>query len=105
MEISLELLKKYNLASLEVLKYHHGDTLNTEILFYKEFLNQTDHIPNKIIEKLLEDLATATITDFISVFLKLITELRTEYKEILETRKAARKEINRLEELMKIEVE
>lgn len=100
MKINSELLIKYNLAPLNELKNHHGDTFETEKLFYQNFLIQTDHIPNKIIEKLLEDLAIASITDFISIFLKLIVQLRTEYKEVLELRKFAREEINRLDELI-----
>ena len=78
MEIKLEVLQKYNLGSLEVLKEHHGDSINTEIMFYKEFLNQTDHIPNKIIEA------------------QILNRDADDYTEILEYRQYARDKINSL---------
>ena len=80
-------------------KYQLADITEYECLqdFYRTFLIQTDHIPNKIIETLIEDLATATLIDFVSVFIKFIASVRVEYKEVLECRKIAREEINRLE--------
>ena len=64
---------------------------------WRIFLMVTDHIPNKIIEALIEDLAAATITNFVKVFINFIVSVRTEYKDVLECRKFARDEINRLE--------
>ena len=94
--IPIELLNKYNMLTLEEYRSSIDDTF-TEEMFYKTFLIQTDHIPNKIIETLIEDLATATLVDFISVFINFIKNVRIEYKEVLECRKFARDEINRLE--------
>ena len=84
-----EIYKKYQLA--DITEYE------CEQDFYHTFLIQTDHIPNKIIEALIEDLAAATLVDFISVFINFIKNVRIEYKEVLECRKFARDEINRLE--------
>ena len=82
---------------LEEYKDLFGNTPDAELTFYRTFLMQTDHIPNKIIEKLLEDLAEATLLNFIEVFLKFIVSVRTEYKDILQYRKYAREKINELE--------
>lgn len=96
LNMSEELLQKYNMVSMEQYKQMFGDTVDTELMVYKTFLLQTDHIPNKIIEKLVEDLASATVLNMIEVFLNFIVSIRTEYKEILELRKQAREEINKL---------
>lgn len=74
----LDILKKYNMRSLEDYKERHGDNIDTEMTFYQTFLIQTDHIPNKIIE---------------AQVLGLEVE---DYKDILELRQFARDEINRL---------
>ena len=87
-----EVAEKYGLAPLETFKEEFD-----EIGFYESFLRQTDHIPNKIIEALIEDLAAATITNFVKVFIDFIVSVRLEYKDVLECRKFARDEINRLE--------
>lgn len=92
----IEVLKKYNMNSLEEYKAVFGDTKNTEITFYETFLQQTDYIPNKIIEILLEDMANATLTNFIEVFFNFIKAVRIEYKEVLEYRKKARAALNTL---------
>ena len=95
--ISNEILKKYNMLSLDEYKTMFGDNLDTERTFYQTLLIQTDHIPNKIIEKLIEDLADASLINFLEVFINFISTVRGEYKEILQFRKFAREEINRLE--------
>ena len=87
--IPKEIYKKYQLA--DITEYECPQD------FYRTFLIQTDHIPNKIIEALIEDLASATITNFVKVFIDFIKAVRIEYKEVLECRKFARDEINRLE--------
>lgn len=99
MTIPSELLEKYNMTSMEQYKEMFGDSVDTEIMVYKTFLIQTDHIPNKIIEQLIEDLASATLLNFVEVFLKIIVSIRTEYKELFQYRKLAREEINRLTEV------
>lgn len=64
---------------------------------YRTFLIATDHIPNKIIEKLIEDLASATALNFIAAFIDFIKAVRIDYQELLQYRKLAREEIDRLE--------
>lgn len=86
--IPKEIYKKYLLA--DITEYECPQD------FYRTFLIQTDHIPNKIIEALIEDLASATITNFVKVFIDFIVAVRLEYKDVLKYRKFARDEINRL---------
>ena len=87
-----EVAEKYGIASLETFQEEF-----TEIEFYESILNQTDHIPNKIIESLIENLADATALNFITVFIKFIADVRIHYSDVLKLRKQARQEINRLE--------
>lgn len=94
--ISNDLLTKYSMAPLEDYRERHGDTFETEIIFYQTFLIQTDHIPNKIVERMLEDLAEATLVSFIEAFIRFIVSVKTEYKEVLHARKFAREKINEL---------
>lgn len=62
-------------------KYHIGqpDDYETAADFYQTLLAQTDHIPNKIIEA------------------QVLGEPAEDYSEILQARKEARAELNRLE--------
>ena len=87
-----EVAEKYGLAPLETFKEEFR-----EIEFYESILNQTDHIPNKIIESLIENLADATALNFIGVFVQFIADVRIHYSDVLKLRKQAREEINRLE--------
>lgn len=94
--ISDKLITQYYITPLEQAIELFGETEGIK-MHYQTFLQQTDHIPNKIMEKLLEDLADATLLNFVEVFLKFIISVRTEYKEILQARKYAREKINELE--------
>lgn len=76
-----EILLKYNMTNLEEYKAIFGNALDTERTFYQTFLIQTDHIPNKIIEA------------------QILNEEIDDYTEILNCRKFARQEINRLQEI------
>mgnify|MGYP003303376845 CR=1 FL=1 len=76
--ISQEILKKYNMKTLEEYKEDFGDSANTELLFYQTFLIQTDHIPNKIIES------------------QALGNTPEDYTEILTYRQYARDEVNKL---------
>lgn len=87
-----EVAERYGIASLETFQEEF-----TEIEFYESILNQTDHIPNKIIESLIENLADATALNFITVFIKFLADVRIHYSDVLKLRKQAREEINRLE--------
>ena len=48
MNITIEILEKYNMKSLEEYKEDVGNFSETE--FYETFLIQTDFIPNKILD-------------------------------------------------------
>ena len=85
MKIPQETINEYNI-----------DIEQSEELIYREFLSRTDYISNKIIENLIENLASATLADFISIFIKFIVEIRVEYKEVLQYRKIAREEIDKI---------
>ncbi len=87
-----EVAERYGIASLETFQEEF-----TEIEFYESILNQTDHIPNKIIESLIENLADATALNFITVFIQFIVDVRVHYSDVLKLRKQARAEINRFE--------
>ena len=50
MNIPIEILEKYNMKSLEEYKEDFGNSADTEKMFHKTFLIQTDFIPNKILE-------------------------------------------------------
>jgi len=76
--ISIELLNKYNMVSLDEYKEMFGDTMDTEITFYTTFLIQTDHIPNKIIEA------------------QIMGKEIGDYTEILNCREYCREKINEL---------
>ena len=86
---SQEIIERYALGDIS--------ECDSELDYYYSFLAKTDHIPNKITEQLIEDMATATLVDFISVFINFIKNVRIQYKDVLECRKFAREEINRLE--------
>ena len=96
MEIRKDLLEKYALPTLEEFKGNMLEGEN-ETMYYRQVLSATDHIPNKIIEKLIEDLASATALNFITVFIGFIKSVRVDYQEILRYRKYAREEIDRIE--------
>ena len=87
-----EVAEKHGIASTETFQEEF-----TEIEFYESILNQTDHIPNKIIESLIENLADTTALNFITVFIKSIADVRVRYRDVLKLRKQAREEINRLD--------
>lgn len=92
-----ELLKQYGIPSLESEKEMWGDNTQTECAWWYQVLEQTDYIPNKIIESLIENLADATALNFITVFIQFIVDVRVHYSDVLKLRKQAREEINRLE--------
>lgn len=86
MYILKEILDKYNLLPYEEFTKKFGDEFEEKgikLYYCKTFLIQTDHIPNKIIEA------------------QILNEETNDYTEILNYRKFARQEINRLESLIK----
>ncbi|MGN0693726.1 MAG: hypothetical protein ACI4LK_02305 [Lentihominibacter sp.] len=70
-----KMLEKYSMNTLETYKYDFGDTIDTEIGFYRTFLSQTDYICNKIVEGV---------------------STKEDYEEELHYRNVARQEIARL---------
>lgn len=78
MEIKKEILNKYSLPTLDEYIILFGDSIPALEAYYKEFLKQTDHIPNKIFEA------------------QLLGDSIDDYTEILNYRKQARDEINNL---------
>ena len=91
-----EILNKYNMVTLDEYKAMFENEEGVELTFYQTFLIQTDHIPNKIIETLVEDLASATLLNLLEVFFNFISSIKKDYNDILQYRKFARQEINRL---------
>lgn len=75
--ITKDVLKKYGLLSIDEYKELMQDP-NSEELYYRTFLSQTDHIPNKIVEA------------------QFLSRAVDDYTEILEAREFARSEINRI---------
>lgn len=79
MSIPTEVLNRFSMQTLDWYKEQNGDTLDTEVTFYKTFLIVTDYIPSKMMEAQLAG--------------EMLTE---DYSAVLQYRKAAREEINRL---------
>lgn len=93
--IKIELLTKYKMVSLEEYKKVFGDSLKTEKTFYETFLQQTDHIPSEIFESFIETMTNDKIN--VGNMIKFFKEVKTEYAEVLEARKNARKKLAELE--------
>ena len=49
-KIPEEILQKYEMKSIDYYKMVYSDEPDIEELYYKDFLELTDHIPNKIVE-------------------------------------------------------
>lgn len=97
-KISDDLMKKYELPTFDEWQNAiDAGAYDNFLELYQMFLKKTDHIPLKITEQLVEDLASATLTTFIGVFINFIKAVRTEYSEVLQYRKLAREDINKLE--------
>ena len=75
-------LKKYKMETLDQVKEMFGDTIETEIDYYKTFLKQSDYVVAKMLEAYIHG---ATIE-----------ELEYKYNELLIMRQQARDRINEL---------
>lgn len=75
-------LKKYNMETLDQVKEMFGDTIETEIDYYKTFLKQSDYVVAKMLEAYIHG---ATIE-----------ELEYKYNDLLIMRQQARDRINQL---------
>lgn len=75
-------LKKYNMETLDQVKEMFGDTIETEIDYYKTFLTQSDYVVAKMLEAYIHG---ATVE-----------ELEYKYRDLLIMRQQARDRINEL---------
>ena len=83
MIISDDYLKKYNMETLDEVKEMFGDTIETEINYYKTFLTQSDYVVIKIVEYFING--------------KTIEELRNKYSDLISIRQKCRDKINELQ--------
>ena len=83
MIISDDYLKKYNMETLDEVKEMFGDTIETEINYYKTFLTQSDYVVIKIVEYFING--------------KTIEELRNKYSDLIKKKKKCRDKINELQ--------
>ena len=100
MNISENIINKYQIDPLDGLIEAFGDTPYTRIGFYETVLQKTDHIPLKIFENFIEDMATASLAETFVVVINFFKNVKVTYAEVLTARKTAREEINRIEEEM-----
>lgn len=96
MEINKEILDEYGLPTLEQYKENMLEG-ETEMFYYLQFLNNTDHIPLKIFESFIENMATASVLEMPNVIINFFKDIKVTYNEVLTARKIARKEIAKLE--------
>ena len=75
-------LKKYKMETLDQVKEMFGDTIETEIDYYKTFLKQSDYVVAKMLEAYIHG---ATVE-----------ELEYKYRDLLIMRQQARDRINDL---------
>lgn len=83
MIISDDYLKKYNMETLDEVKEMFGDTVETEINYYKTFLTQSDYVVIKIVEYFING--------------KTIEELQKKYSDLISIRQKCRDKINELQ--------
>lgn len=75
-----------------------------EITALKNLLEQSDHVPNKLVEGIVLALDGATAINAISRLLGVIVSALDEYRDTIRNRAAWRKKINDLEaELLRME--
>ncbi len=98
MKIPNDVLKKYNVITLEEYEQFFPDIENKEEAIYREFLEKTDYIPLKIFESFIEDMAEASILGTIGVIVDFFKDIKVTYNNALAYRKLAREEINKLGE-------
>lgn len=66
-----------------------------DMLFYQTFLIQTDHVPLKIFEDYIVFMVENNVN--VGNMKKFFADVKEEYGDVLEARKFAREEINRIE--------
>lgn len=95
MEFSKEFLDKYGLCTIEFYRENKLEG-ESDVLYYQQVLDSTDHIPNKIIESFVENMATASALETIGVIVNFFKDIKVTYGEVLAIRKYCREEIDRL---------
>ena len=89
-----EILKKYQMDNLDHYIVGFGEKEGT-LAFCRAFLNLTDHIPAKIFEAYIVFMVENNVN--VGSMKKFFGDVKEQYGEILELRKQAREEINRIE--------
>lgn len=95
MTISNGFIEKYGLSTLEQFKENMVEG-ETEAMYYHQVLGITDHIPLKIFESFIENMATASLGETFIVVLKFFRDVKVTYADVLEARKTAREELEKL---------
>lgn len=93
MTISNNFLEKYGLPTLEYFKANMTEG-ETEIIYYYQILSATDHIPAKIFEGFIETMVDGNVN--MGSMKKFFNDAKSEYEDVLEARKTAREEINKI---------
>lgn len=88
--ISNELLEKYNVE-----KYVEGNPDYSEKSFWMVLLQNTDHVFAKLFEGFIDTMTGDGVN--VGNMVKFFKEVKTEYADVMEARKTAREEINRIE--------
>lgn len=97
MKISEDLLKEHYVMLPEAYKIFHPRIVNVEEDVYNTFLSNTNNIPSLIFEEFIEDMAAAdNITDFTKVMFSFFRKVKVEYDDVLEARKIARTELEKI---------
>ena len=96
MEFSKEFLDKYGTGTIEQYRENMLEG-ESEVFYYQQILDLTDHIPLKIFETFVENMATASALETIGVIVNFFKDIKVTYGEILRIRKYCREEINKLE--------
>ena len=80
------------------------EQITEEITAFKNLLEQSDHVPNKLAEGIVLALDGATAVNAIPRLLAAVMSALEEYRDVIKTRAAWRAKINELEaELDRIE--
>lgn len=98
MEFSKEFLDKYGTGTIEQYRENMLEG-ESEVFYYQQVLDLTDHIPNKIFESFIENMAAASALETIGVIVNFFKEIKTTYGEILKIRKYCREQINELQNM------
>lgn len=93
MEFSKEFLDKYGTGTIEQYRENMLEG-ESEVFYYQQVLDLTDHIPNKIFESFIENMATASALETIGVIVNFFKDIKVTYSEVLAIRKYCREQLN-----------